>query len=190
MPSYWENATKKISLEVGDLDYFRPDFWTEEEFIGFIDRMGSHFATYSNLWFLGYFDNSFAKKIEEHFNEARAKAMDVRVLSLPFGKDGRGKANKRTLEKLQRLKVEVRVNNYLHGRMALFFEPEPAGGRHRWCEIVLGSFDFNKDSLSGDKTNAGIHSMNPDLVEAGQKLFEKVWVSKDTLTIEEYTRDW
>lgn len=190
MPNYWENATQKIKNGICNLDFFRPDFWTEKEFIEFIDRMSSHFSSYTNLWFLGYFDNSFAKKIEEHFNEARTKIMDVRVLSLPFGKDGRGKTNKRTVEKLQRLKVNVRVNDYLHGRMALFFEPAPEGGRHRWCEIVLGSFDFNKDSLSGDKTNAGIHSRNPDLVEAGQKLFEKVWASKDTLTVEEYTESW
>jgi hypothetical protein len=58
------------------------------------------------------------------------------------------------------------------------------------AEIVLGSFDFNRDSLSGVKRNSGIHTGNPDLCKSAISFFEDMWDSEDSLTIKEYTKDW
>jgi len=185
MSSEWSDAINKIDKDVLNLSRFHVRFWTEKDFIPFITSLGRHFDTYRYLWFLGYFDNSFAKKVEEHYWESRRELIDVRALSLPFRKDSRGQINKRTLEKLQRLHVEVKINDHLHGRMMLLL---PDMGTI--SEVVLGSFDFNKDSLSGDKTNTGIHTNHPDIIKSAKTLYEEIWDSDDSRSLEDYTKDW
>jgi hypothetical protein len=53
-------------------------------------------------------------------------------------------------------------------------------------EVVIGSFDFTKESFSGEKTNVGIHTTHPDIVASAKALFDQIWKSDDTVTLIDY----
>jgi len=181
MSDEWRTEIGRISEDVLALTKFHVSFWTEAEFNNFIDNMKHHIETYLHIWFMGYFDNSFVKKIEKYYTGPHVERIDMRVLSLPFKKDTLGKKNKTVLEKLSRIGVEVKLREHLHGRMMLLL-PE-MGVR---SEVVIGSFDFTKESFSGEKTNVGIHTTHPDIVASAKALFDQIWKSDDTVTLIDY----
>jgi hypothetical protein len=55
-------------------------------------------------------------------------------------------------------------------------------------ELLLGSFDFNRDGLSRHKVNAGIITKNPDLVQEAVAIFEKIWIRKGSVPLEKYIK--
>jgi len=181
MSREWRRAIKKAEKAIDELSLFHTEFWNQKEFITYVNQLKDHLDHYDSLWFSGHFDNAFAKIVEDCHYEGLAERSDIRILSLPFSKDQRGKNNRRALEKLARFKLKVRVNEDLHARMLILFNESDIEN-----EVVLGSFDFNRDGLSQAKLNSGIKSRHTDVFNSAKKFFESVWESPDTMTLKEY----
>ena len=75
----------------------------------------------------------------------------------------------------------VKVNVDVHARMFIGYHEHL-----HTSELLLGSFDFNRDGLSRHKVNAGIKTKNPDLVKEAVAFFEKIWIRKASVPLEEY----
>ena len=78
------------------------------------------------------------------------------------------------LRKMQDAGIEIRINARLHARMFVGYsnrEMEKYGSGI----LLLGSHDFNRDSVSGQNRNAGIVTGHPGLVISTIRFFEHIW---------------
>jgi hypothetical protein len=129
---------------------------------------------------MGHFDNAFTEIVGESY-PLHSSICEVRILSHRFNKGDRDDPNRRALETLADMGAIVKVNVDVHARMFIGYHEH-----HNISELLLGSFDFNRDGLSRHKVNAGIITKNPDLVKDAVTLFEKIWIRKGSVPLEDY----
>ena len=157
-------------------------FLKAPSFIKYIERFNELSSTFQKIMLMGHFDNAFTEIIGECY-PLNNKRCELRVLSHRFNKGDKDDPNRRALEAIADMGAIVKVNVDAHARMFIGFHEKP-----NVSELLLGSFDFNRDGLSRHKANAGIITKNPDLVREAVDLFEKIWIKKGSVPLDKYIK--
>lgn len=85
---------------------------------------------------------------------------------------------------MQDIGVEIRVHRRLHCRIFIAYTLHPERGFIG--HLILGSFDYNDEGVNLTKRNAGIKTMNPDLLKSAIEYFEEIWMEpRDTKSLDE-----
>ncbi|GAH13531.1 unnamed protein product, partial [marine sediment metagenome] len=102
----WNSIYSDATNSLEKISGFRTFFVTEKEFSEFLKPFGQHLLSYTSILMSGHFDNSLANIIADTKKDAHT--CDVKVLSLQFSKDQRGKKNLKALKKMEKHGVEVK----------------------------------------------------------------------------------
>jgi len=182
MSSEWQKDLGKAIEQIEALHKYNVRFLKVASFIKYIERLNVLSSTFQKIMLMGHFDNAFTEIVGECY-PLHSSICEVRVLSHRFNKGAKDDPNRRALEALADMGVIVKVNVDAHARMFIGFHERPYVS-----ELLLGSFDFNRDGLSRHKVNAGIITKNPDLVREAVDFFEKIWARKGSVPLEEYIK--
>ena len=183
----WEKSLRKLEEMRGQLWQFRVSFLTDRNFVELVnhlrnpvdtDVMGYRVIGYRNLHtthidISGYFSGGIV-------NILCAKAREqckIRLLSPPL--DLRHAQDRRNLSALRRMQddgIEIRINDRNHSRLLVIYRTEE--GTIINGALVIGSFDFNREGLSGERRDAGIITLHPDLVESAVAFFNEIWETR------------
>lgn len=89
----------------------------------------------------------------------------------------RDRKDLQVLKKLNEAGAEVRVNDRSHARFLVSYIPDYLSGNEPiWRgTLLIGSFDFNKESMGKERHDAGIKTSHPDMIQAAVELFEEIW---------------
>ena len=68
--------------------------------------------------------------------------------------------------------IDIKIHKRLHARFLISYNDSP-GGRHG--TLLLGSFDFNKEGILGERRDVGILTENPDLVDSAIEYFNRIY---------------
>lgn len=178
MSSEWHKDLQKITEQIGWLENYAVRFCRAPSFIKYIEHIEKRLQTFQQIMLMGHCDNAFTDIVEEHYPKYRC---EMKVISHRFNKGDKDDANRRGLEILADMGVAVKVNVDAHARMFIGYHELPY-----ISELVLGSFDFNRDGLSRRKKNAGIITRNPDIVKEAVDFFNKIWEHKGSVPLREY----
>lgn len=77
--------------------------------------------------------------------------------------------------------MDVKVCDNLHARIILGYNKQ----KHDTF-VIIGSFDFTKEAISGELYNIGICSKDPELFKNTFKFFTNLWESEETKELDEY----
>jgi hypothetical protein len=180
MSSEWRKDLSNVSDQILSLHRYNVRFLKAPSFIKYLERFDELPTTFQKIMLMGHFDNAFTEIVGESY-PLHSSICEVRILSHRFNKGDRDDPNRRALETLADMGAIVKVNVDVHARMFIGYHEH-----HNISELLLGSFDFNRDGLSRHKVNAGIITKNPDLVKDAVTLFEKIWIRKGSVPLEDY----
>jgi hypothetical protein len=125
---------------------------------------------------IGYFSEGMGQILSQHLSEN--KNCTIRLISPELNTaQHQDKMNLTALRNMQATGIEIRVNTRVHTRLFIGYgecDPNEIG----YQVLLLGTFDLNKEGLSGEKINAGILTRHPDLVKSARELFKRVWEEK------------
>jgi hypothetical protein len=165
-----EKVNQMYSFDVAFIDAkgFRKHIQDIMRNFGTMDFMRGtmHRKLYSNIDVTGY----FSEGAHDLFCECTKIGTIVRLLTR---REKMGQDVFDTLKTMQKVGVQIKVNDKMHGRLFLSYNIERDPNNNN--ELVLGSFDFNKEGLTADRRDFGIITRNPDLIDAAKKSFESVW---------------
>ena len=178
----WEKEIENMHSKINQLSRFRIRFLHARDFIKYIEGIGQYARRFQEILLMGHFDNAFSEIMVEGYRHF-SKGCSVRVISHRFNKGDEDDPNRRALESLADLGIEVKVNVDAHARMFIGNHENPYS-----AEVLLGSFDFNRDGMTRRKVNAGIQTGHPDVVREAVKLFDKVWENKRSIPLDEYIK--
>lgn len=177
----WENIKRKIEGIGSDLREFDIEFVDEHRFMDdFLDflrgkernRYERYMGRLKFIDITGYFSEGIFNILCYY----RKYGCGIRLISPQLRPEkGYDRENLTTLRKLQNEGIEIRVSEKLHARLFLGYTDQEKVG---WGVLLLGSFDFNRDSLGGQNRNAGIITSHPDLIRSAKEYFEKIWNDK------------
>jgi len=108
----------------------------------------------------------------------------VKLISPEFPvRPGRDEKNLQALKKLSGDGVALKLNNRLHARLFIAYNPTllDQGGL-----LIVGSFDFNTECIGLERYDAGIITKHPDLVKSAITLFNQVWNESESISLEEF----
>ncbi len=182
MSSEWKKELSNTADQILSLHRYNVRFLKAPSFIKYFEQIQNLLGKYQKLMLMGHFDNAFTEIVGE-FYPLYSKRVEMRVLSHRFNKGDKDDPNRRALEALADMGVIVKVNVDVHARMFIGYHEQP-----NVSELLLGSFDFNRDGLSRHKVNAGIITKNPDLVQEAVAIFEKIWIRKGSVPLEKYIK--
>lgn len=172
---------EEIKRKVDNLKLYTVRFITAKDFINYVEEIRDRFQKFPEIMLMGYFDNAFTEIFEENYPKYRDRCK-VRVICHGFPKNNEDNPNRLCLEALADLGVEVKVSVDTHARIFIGYNKE----RPHNSELLLGSFDFNRDGLSRRKANAGIRTRNEYLVQEAVAFFESTWDKKRSVPLEDY----
>jgi hypothetical protein len=167
----------KLTNLVGDLNYFGTEFLTEDEFKDFANSLCDKVGCYDQICITGYFSENIRKELEK----LAKRNSHVRLICQEFPEkpDSRDKKNLQTLQELANSGVKIKMNIRLHARFLVAYSSQLARERdgNEWMngQLLIGSFDFNKDCIGLERHDAGILTKYPDLVKAAVKFFDQIW---------------
>jgi len=167
------NEIDEINQILLGLTKFTARWITFEGFKKHFDRMENHFSTYEEIWITGHFSNNFARKIEGLCE--KLPNCDLRILSID------PKGNQINLDALNKMKEDgarVKIHRKLHARMFIGYNE-----KRDIMELMIGSYDYNREGYSGENINVCISSRNPELIHEARKFFMKHWRSRDAREI-------
>lgn len=151
------------------LDRFRARWITFEGFKRHFDKMENHFMTYEQIWITGHFSNNFARGIEGLCN--KFPGCDFRILSI----DPKGnRINIDALIKMEEDGAKVKIHKKLHARMFIGYHK-----KRDMMELMIGSYDYNREGYSGENINVCVSSRDPELIQKARKFFIRLWKSRD-----------
>ena len=179
MGEEWEKFTKKIVHLQSDLAPFEVDFLDRDSFKRFCDNLRSEVDGYREICITGY----FSETIRETLQKIIRLRNNVRLICPEF--PTQSKRDRRNLEALKKLAVagaEIKVNNRLHARFLVAYNPAIGG------LLVIGSFDFNTECIGKERYDAGIKTRHPDLVQSAIKLFEEIWNEPESISLENFIK--
>lgn len=180
MSSEWQEDLSNASDQIMSLHRYNVRFLKAQSFIKYVEQIDRLTSIYPKIMLMGHFDNAFTEIVEENY-PLYSKRCEMRILSHRFNKGNKDDPNRRALETLADMGALVKVNVDVHARMFIGYHDQPD-----ISELLLGSFDFNRDGLSRHKVNAGIITKNPDLIKEAVAFFEKIWNRKRSVPLEEY----
>jgi hypothetical protein len=165
---------------------FKVDFMDRNNFKDFAMKLSSKLGTWSNVYVTGYFSEGMREEFERLGTWKR-----LRLICPEF--DPKLRRNRRDLQALRKLSqvtperegagVEIKFSNMLHARLFIAFnrqlQSEEVDGL-----LVMGSFDFNKEGISGERFDAGIYTRSSDLVKSAIKFFEDVWDDSSSIPLD------
>jgi hypothetical protein len=176
----WKGCIDKVNEAMCELMRYDVEFIDDKGFSEFLDHLkglkGTRFSDrynsdFRNLDITGYFSVGISDLLCDRSEKCRA---NIRLISPTFG-DATKKPdynNLTALRKMQDAGIEIKVNDMLHARLFVGYNQEVSLSNDI---LLLGSFDFNREGLSGEKRNAGIITRNPDLVKSAREFFEGMW---------------
>lgn len=180
--SRYHDDIKEIQDKITGLSWYSALFITSKEFMDYFEGTKNSFEFFSEIMLMGHFDNTFTVIAEEFY--PGLERCKVRVISHGFVRNDPENANRRSLEALADLGFEIKVNVDVHARMFLGYNRE----HPKISELLLGSFDFNRDGISRRKYNAGIRTRNEDLVQEAVAFFENIWEMKRSVPLKDYIK--
>lgn len=140
---------------------------TDQDFQTHIDSMPIHFRNYAQMYLTGHFSNAFTKKIRGL--PKGHPGCDFRVLSIDPRKN---KSNLNALNELKKEGAKVKIHDTLHARMFIGITEET----DTWY-LIVGSYDYNREGISGENENIGMYTENPEIVKQAREIFMKYWSS-------------
>jgi hypothetical protein len=168
----WEEYFERLRRLHPDFKKFQIEFINEADFMELINHFKNvkkefkgfripiigHRA-YNDIYATGFFGAQIADVLIEAVKTGR----NVKIITEHMRAD---------IIKMHEGGVEVRQNKNIHTRMFIAFsrDEDISGGL-----LILGSFDFDHVGLGGNRRDAGIITMHPDLVKSGVEYFETVW---------------
>jgi len=176
---YWEDLRNQIERTLSALRNFDVKFVDEKLFPEFINHLKGRdrtdFQNYGHgfkfLDITGYFSEGISDMLSDYSTRRNCK---VRLVSPELKPNIKQDMNNLTaLRKMQDKGVEIRVSPRIHARLLVGYpsdEPALFGNG----VLLLGSFDFNREGLSGEKINAGIITQHPNLVRSARDFQEDI----------------
>lgn len=151
------------------LSKFKATWVTFESFKDHVDEMKNYFSGYEEIWITGHFSYSFARELEGLCK--KFPGCDLRILSI----DPKGnKNNLRALKKLKADGAKVKIHPALHARIFIGYN----GSTSSW-ETIIGSYDYNREGISGENINASIASTDISVVQDAREFFLGLWDSPE-----------
>ena len=92
------------------------------------------------------------------------------ILNLNNNQD---RKNCRALKTMQEKGIEIKINHRLQSRLFIGYQllnDDFYGGI-----LIIGSFDFNREGLAGERRDAGIITTHPDLIKSAITFFKELW---------------
>ena len=170
-PVTFGTALQNAIDEMMKLNRYKVRLLTDRDFINHIDRMEDHFRSYDEIWLSGYFSNAFNKKVKGLHE--KYERVDFRILAIDPKSN---KSNQEALEELFAMGAKVRIHPNLHARLSIMYNLAAESG-----QLIIGSYDYNREGLSGENENIGIWTENPELIDNARNRFEHLWGSCDDL---------
>jgi len=180
MSSEWGEELSNVSDHILSLHRYNVRFLKAPSFIKYFERIPDLRGKFQKLMLMGHFDNAFTEIVGEYY-PLYSNRVEMRVVSHRFNKGDEDDPNRRALETLADMGALVKVNVDVHARMFIGYHEH-----QNISELLLGSFDFNRDGLSRHKNNAGIITSNPDLLKEAVAFFEKIWSRNRSVPLEDY----
>ena len=181
MGEEWEKFKNQIIHLQSDLAPFEVDFLDRDSFKRFCDNLHSELEGYRDIYITGYFSETIRENLRRIISY---KPNLVRLICPEF--PIQSKRDRRNLEALKKLAVagaEIKVNNRLHARFLVAYNPPIARGL-----LLIGSFDFNTECIGRERYDAGIKTRHPDLVKSAIKLFEQIWNEPESMSLEDFIK--
>lgn len=173
----YEKLINKIANLGSELNEFRVQFMDRDEFKNFVDSMWEKIAGYNKICITGYFSEAVRKPLE---TLARPNGK-LRLISQEFDTNKpRDKKNLEVMRKLCEAGAEIKVNDRLHARFLIAYSQLERG---IVGVLIIGSFDFNIEGVSKERYDAGIKTMNSDLIASALKLFEEIWTDPESIPL-------
>ena len=169
------------------LNKFKVDFKNRNDFKDFAFNLSGNLKSWNEVYVTGY----FSEGARGEFNKI-AEWKKLRLICPKFRLSSeRNRSDLQALRKLSKVEplgknagVEIKISNMVHARLFVAFnrilQTEDYSGL-----LVLGSFDFNKEGIAGERFDAGISTQNPDLVKSAIKLFEEIWNDDSSKPLDE-----
>jgi len=186
MGEEWNKFVQKIVHLQSDLPPFYIELLDTQDFKKQHDNLLHDVGSpYQKIYITGYFSETSRDTLEKIIKRPRIVKLISPDLNL---NKPRERKNFQVLEKLAKAGAELRFNHRLHARFLVAHNPERSGMNMRGF-LLIGSFDFNRDCIGLERYDAGIRTRHPDLVKSAVELFEKIWNTPESLTLEEFKKE-
>jgi hypothetical protein len=180
----------KLDQVKEELSRFYVVFMDQDRFKSFFDSIQNrpdyddpiHFKQQENIDVAGYFSESAVNSLCSLLSYSKIRLLSPEIRPKSSAQDRR---NLRSLRKMQDKGIEIKIHKRLHARFLVtykitgptiynrqgitIYEISPFG------QLLLGSFDFNKEGILGERRDIGILTEHPDLVEAAVRYFDELW---------------
>ncbi len=179
MGEEWKKFKDKIIFLQSDLVRFQVDFLDRDSFNRFCENLRHEVQFGRKIYITGYFSETIRETLQELIRPSK----NVRLICPEFPiQSQRDRRNLEALKKLADAGAEIRLNNRLHARFLVAYNPAVGG------LLVIGSFDFNTECIGKERYDAGIKTRHPDLVESAVKLFEEIWNQDASIPLEDFIK--
>jgi len=74
--------------------------------------------------------------------------------------------------------AKVKIHGTLHARIFIGYNEKTS----TW-KTIIGSYDYNREGISGENINAGIVSQDIEVVQKARDFFKEQWYSRDARDI-------
>ena len=186
----YEKFRKKIVNLQSDVNLFKTEFLDRDDFKKFADNLRSNVDKWFEICITGYFSETIRKPLEKLLEPSMIETSRhvVRIICPHLNvKKVRDKKNLQALRKLAKAGALIKMNDRLHARFLVAYDPpimQEKGDPYHGL-LLIGSFDFNTECIGRERYDAGVRTMNPDLVRSAVKLFDQIWVEPESKKIGE-----
>jgi len=190
----YEEFRKKVKHLQSDVMLFETVFLDRDDFKKFADNLKSNVDNLYRICITGYFSETIRKPLEKLLAPSLVETSpyEVRLICPHLDtKRGRDRKNLQALKKLAKAGAEIRINERLHARFLVAYDPSfmHEEGSHYHGLLLIGSFDFNTECIGRERYDAGITTRNPDLVKSAVELFEQIWNEPESIPLEDFGKE-
>lgn len=180
----YEEFRKKIDSLRSDANLFKAEFLDRDRFKKFADNLRANVEGWHRLCITGYFSETIRKSLESIIKGS--PQYDVKLICPNLDvKKVRDRKNLEALRKLASAGAQIKVNDRLHARFLVAYNPVQ---KHEfikyWGLLLIGSFDFNTECIGRERYDAGIKLRHPDLIESAVQLFDQIWNEPESIPLE------
>ena len=177
MGEEWEKFRKKIGNIQSDLAPFEVEFLERHSFKVFVDYLSRDVQGLPEICITGCFSDIIQESLECLIRSGSNVSLICPEFQIQSERD---KKNLQVLKKLAYEGAKIKINNRLHARFFVAYNPKLSELRGL---LIIGSFDFNTEGIGKDRHDAGIKTKHPDLVKSAVKLFEQIWEEPDSVPL-------
>jgi hypothetical protein len=170
-----------------DVSLFEAEVLDRDGFKRFADSLRKNVMAWQRICITGYFSETIRKSLESIL---KGKLNKVRLICPHLDdKKVRDRKNLQALRKLANAGAENKINERLHARFLVAYNPV-AQHPHLdyWGLLLMGSFDFNTECIGRERYDTGIKTRHPDLVESAVELFEQIWNEPESIPLEDFMK--